>query len=96
MVSKKILKIPKGIIRIRKSKKDRQHNGQKKKEQTTIYKTLHQYQQSKQPPLTSIHWTCTKKTSRNSGLAQTPNCGVVKSVNGILPVPSWLLDVNKQ
>jgi hypothetical protein len=29
-----------------------------------------------------------KKTSRNSGLAQTPNCGVVKSVNGILPVPS--------
>jgi len=29
-----------------------------------------------------------QKTSRNSGLAQTPNCGVVKSVNGILPVPS--------
>jgi len=30
-----------GVIRIRKSKKDRQHNGQKKKEnnQTTIYKT---------------------------------------------------------
>ena len=31
----------KGVIRIHKSKKDRQHNGQKKstKEQTTIYKT---------------------------------------------------------
>jgi len=31
----------KWVIRIRKSKKDRQHNGQKKKGQTTIYKTLH-------------------------------------------------------
>ena len=31
----------KGVIRIRKSKKDKQHNGQKKKGQTTIYKTLH-------------------------------------------------------
>ena len=30
----------KGVIRICKSK-DRQHNGQKKKGQTTIYKTLH-------------------------------------------------------
>jgi TRAF3-interacting protein 1 len=29
---KKSLKIPKGVIRIRKSKKDRQHNGQKKKD----------------------------------------------------------------
>jgi len=31
----------KGVIRSRKSKKDKQHNGQKKKEksQTTIYKT---------------------------------------------------------
>jgi len=32
----------KGVIRIRKSKKDKQHNGQKKektKGQTTIYKT---------------------------------------------------------
>ena len=29
----------KGVIRIRKSKKNRQHNGQKKKIQTTIYKT---------------------------------------------------------
>jgi len=28
-----------GVIRIRKSKKNRQHNGQKKKGQTTIYKT---------------------------------------------------------
>jgi hypothetical protein len=39
---KKSLKIPKGVIRIRKSK-DRQHNGQKKrtKGQTTIYKALH-------------------------------------------------------
>ena len=25
-------KIPKGVVRIRKSKKDRQHNGQKKKD----------------------------------------------------------------
>ena len=30
----------KGIIKIRKSK-DRQHNAQKKKRQTTIYKILH-------------------------------------------------------
>ena len=28
-------------IRISKSKKDREHNGQMKKGQTTIYKTLH-------------------------------------------------------
>jgi hypothetical protein len=35
---KKSLKIPQGVIRISNSKKDRQHNGQKKKakEQTTI------------------------------------------------------------
>jgi hypothetical protein len=33
----------KGVIRIRKSKKDKQHNDKKKrtKGQTTIYKTLH-------------------------------------------------------
>jgi len=31
----KSLKIPKGLIRIRKSKKDRQHNGQKKKDKRT-------------------------------------------------------------
>jgi len=31
----------KGIIRSRNSKNDRQHNGQKKKVQTTIYKILH-------------------------------------------------------
>jgi 3-methyladenine DNA glycosylase Mpg len=37
----KSLKITKGVIRICKSKKDRQHNGQKKKGQTTIYKALH-------------------------------------------------------
>ena len=30
--NKKSLKIPKGVVRIRKSKKDRQHNGQKKKD----------------------------------------------------------------
>jgi hypothetical protein len=36
------LKIPQGVIRISNSKKDRQHNGQKKKAkgQTTIIKTL--------------------------------------------------------
>jgi len=34
---KKSMKI--GVIRIRKSKKDRQHNVQQKKVQTTIYKT---------------------------------------------------------
>jgi len=36
-------KILKGVIRIRKSEKDRQHNGLDKKDkgQTTIYKTLH-------------------------------------------------------
>jgi hypothetical protein len=40
---KKSLKIPKGAIRIRISKKNRQHNDQKKntKGQTTINKTLH-------------------------------------------------------
>jgi len=39
---KKSLKIPQGVIRISNSKKDRQHNGQKKKAkgQTTIIKTL--------------------------------------------------------
>jgi hypothetical protein len=31
----------KGIIRIRKSKKNRQHNGQRTKGQTTVYKTMH-------------------------------------------------------
>jgi len=30
-----------GLIRILESKKDRQHNGQKKKGLKTIYKTLH-------------------------------------------------------
>jgi len=38
--NKKTLKLPKGVIRLRKSK-DRQHNGQKKKGQTTISKTIH-------------------------------------------------------
>ena len=39
----KKLKDTKGVIRSRKSKKDRQFNGQKKlkKEQTMIYKILH-------------------------------------------------------
>ena len=36
---KKRLEDTKGAIRIRISKKNRQHNGQKKKGQTTIYKT---------------------------------------------------------
>jgi len=40
MHCKKSLKIPKGVIKIRKSKRDRQHNG-KKKRQATIYKLLH-------------------------------------------------------
>jgi hypothetical protein len=31
----------KEVIKIHKPKKDRQHNGQKKKDKTTIYKTLH-------------------------------------------------------
>jgi len=31
----------KGVIRSRKSKKNRQYNGQTKNRQTTIYKTLH-------------------------------------------------------
>jgi hypothetical protein len=34
-VRKKSLKIPKGVIRIRKSKKNRQHNAQKKKYKRT-------------------------------------------------------------
>ena len=34
-IYKKSLKIPKGVIRIRKSKKDRQHNGQNKKDKRT-------------------------------------------------------------
>ena len=43
LTTKKYLKIPKAVFRIRKSKKDRQYNGQRKmtNEQTTIYKTLH-------------------------------------------------------
>jgi hypothetical protein len=35
IIYKKSLKIPKGVIRIRISKKNRQHNGQKTEEQTT-------------------------------------------------------------
>jgi len=40
-VTQKIRRIEdtKRVIRIRKSKKDRQHNGQKEKGETTIYKT---------------------------------------------------------
>jgi len=34
-IVKRNLKIPKGVIRIRKSKKDKQHNGQKKKDKRT-------------------------------------------------------------
>ena len=37
----KSLKIPKGIIRIRKSKKNRQHNGQKKKDKQRSKKHTH-------------------------------------------------------
>jgi len=43
-IFKTSLKIPKGVIRIRKSKKDTQHNGQRKGQQgkqTPIYNTLH-------------------------------------------------------
>ena len=41
--AEKGIKDTRGVIRIRKSKKDRQHNGRKKRTQgqTTIYKTLH-------------------------------------------------------
>jgi len=48
---KKSLKIPKGVIRICQSKKDRQHNGQKKKKpkaQTMINKPLHRKLKIKQ------------------------------------------------
>jgi len=43
VLSKEKFEDTKGVIRIRKSKKDRQHNDQKKrtKGQTTIYKTIH-------------------------------------------------------
>jgi hypothetical protein len=46
VVYKKSLKIPKGLTRNCKSKKDRQYNGQIKrtKRQTMIYKTLHRKQ----------------------------------------------------
>jgi len=46
----------KGVIKIRKLKKDRQHNDQKKKGQTRIYKTLHKKLKIQQ------HKPCTKKT----------------------------------
>jgi hypothetical protein len=39
VIVKKSLKIPKGVVRISKSKKDRQYNGLKK--QDKIYNTLH-------------------------------------------------------
>jgi hypothetical protein len=32
----------KGVMRIRKSKKDRQHNGQKKKDKNSLNTTMHQ------------------------------------------------------
>ena len=41
----------KGVIRIRISNKDRQHNGQKNKRQTTIYKTFHRKQKIEQHEL---------------------------------------------
>ena len=40
---KKSLKMPKGVIRIRKSKKNRQHNGQKKKGQKDKQRSTKQY-----------------------------------------------------
>jgi hypothetical protein len=39
LYSKEEFEDTKEVIRIRKSKKNRQHNGQKRKGQTTIYKT---------------------------------------------------------
>jgi hypothetical protein len=50
---------------------------------------FHQYQQNEQSPLTSHIGTDTKNTTTydigNPGpcLGQTPNCGGVKSLNGI-------------
>ena len=35
------MKIPKGVIRIRKLKKNRQHNGQKKKEKKNHLQNIH-------------------------------------------------------
>ena len=47
----------KGGIRIRKSKKNRQHNGKKKKDKRTNNDIqIHQYQQSDQSPPASTHW----------------------------------------
>ena len=40
-LSEEELEYTKGVIRIGKLKKDRQHNGQKKKGNSVIYKTLH-------------------------------------------------------
>jgi hypothetical protein len=53
---KKSLKIPKGVIRIRKSKKDRQHNGQKKKDrQHNGQNQKEKGQQDKQRSTKHIH-----------------------------------------
>ena len=45
------------VIGIRKSKRDRQHNGQmkKEKEQTTIYKTLHRKRKN---VISAFYWIC--------------------------------------
>ena len=47
---------PKGVIRIRKSKKDGQYNDQRKNGQTTIYKALHRKLKIKQHEL-HLKWT---------------------------------------
>jgi hypothetical protein len=47
----------KGGIRIRKSEKNRQHNGKKKNDKRTNNDIqIHQYQQTDQSPPASTHW----------------------------------------
>ena len=59
---KKGLKIPNGVIRIRKSKKDRQHNGQKKKDKKQSTKHTHKTKDrvTRTPLKLGVNWGASK------------------------------------
>ena len=72
---------------------------------------FYQYQQiwaitSHLSPLTSNHWTKTKKTTKqnktttynivNSGLRQLQRCSDVKPFNGIINLHFWCVDLQRQ
>jgi hypothetical protein len=61
----------KGVIRICNSK-DRQHNGKKKKGQTTIYKTLHRKDRATRTPLENgDELRCSRRVSSSCSTSYT-------------------------